>query len=127
MEKKDDIINNTEAVDIIENNIVARWLKETAKNNPLLFSRLIGDNTRRYKKYFGEPKFEKGKDNYWQSGWIINDLGIPLVILTGTNGTIYKIYYPGGKKAYVNDRKLSAAITQFLLKIVNENILSLLS
>ena len=110
MEEELELLNKPETIDVVSSHMVLLWMKEKAKRDPAAFCRLVGDNRHRFKKIYGGG--ESIGDG--EIVWAIEELGIPMFIISSSQGTVYKIHFPGGERAYSADRKTGSAISAFL-------------
>ena len=112
-----DLLDKGETLDISANTLVALWLKEKAKQDPIAFCRLAGENEKRFERIYGEPDKAKTKEGRVRV-WVLPDFGVPFFLISSEKGSRYKINYPGGEKAFSIDRKMGSAITAFLERLI---------
>ena len=110
------MIGRSDTIDVSLNPLVLLWMKEKCKRDPIAFCRLIENNKKRFKRLFGTGV--NAEEYGYDLAWGIEELGIPIYILSSPKGTIYKIHYPGGDRAFAADRKIGSAITAFLEKLL---------
>lgn len=112
-----DIVARPDTIDIYSNPLIALWMREKAKRDPVAFCRLAQDNTERLARMRG-----KGEGVRWGDApflaWEIEELGVPFVALSGSRGTVFLINYPGGERAFAADRKMGSAITAMLERLL---------
>lgn len=106
-----------DTVDVYANPLVALWMREKAKREPVAFCRLVEDNRERFERLYGKGEKVKS-DGQVSRIWELEELGIPLLLGAGERGSIYKIHYPGGERAFAADRKMGSAVTAFLEKLL---------
>lgn len=112
------LLGKPETVDVMCNPLVALWMKEKAKRDPLAFCRLAQDNRERFKRLYGAGFRSQGKGE--EMAWAVEELGIPLFLTSARNGSSYRVHYPGGERSFSTDRKMGSAITAFLERLVSE-------
>ena len=112
------LLSRADTVDVSINPLVLLWMKEKAKRDPIAFCRLAENNSKRFKRLYGNGVH--AEDVGSEYAWSIEELGIPLFLLSGPSGSIYKIHYPGGDRAFAADRKMGSAITAFLERLLLE-------
>lgn len=110
------LLTRVETVDVLLNPMVALWVKEKAKRDPVAFCRLAQDNRERFKRLLGKGHVTGGRHH--EVAWGVEELGIPLFITSNEVGSSYRIHYPGGERAFATDRKMGAAITAFLERLL---------
>lgn len=115
-----DLMRKNDTVDVALNPIVLLWLKEKAKRDPAGFARLVQDNRVRIKRLLGghSGSTKEGKSEW--SVWIMEEAGSFLFVCSSAEGTVYRINYPGGEKAYSTDRKMGSAMTAFLERFIQD-------
>lgn len=111
------LLDKIETVDVAASHLVFLWMKEKARRDPTAFCRLTGDNRSRFKNVYGPGEDGSGKN---EKIWALEELGIPIFIISSPSGTVYRINYPGGEVAYSSDRKIGSAISAFLEKTIKE-------
>lgn len=114
-----ELLERRDTVDVAANSLVALWLKEKAKQDPIAFSRLAGKNERRFERMHGKGEKAKTKEGTMRV-WPLTDFGVPFFLISSESGSRYKIHYPGGERAFAADRKMGSAITAFLEKMTLE-------
>ncbi len=114
-----ELLDKRETVDISANTLVALWMKEKAKQDPIAFCRLAGENEKRFERLYGKGDSAKTKEGRVLV-WILPDFGVAFFLISSKMGSRYKINYPGGEKAFAADRKMGSAITAFLEKLIAE-------
>ena len=112
------LLGRSDTVDVAINPLVLLWMKEKAKRDPIAFCRLVENNSKRFKRIYGVGV--NAEEVGAELAWSIEELGIPLFLLTSQQGSQYKIHYPGGDRAFAADRKMGSAITSFLERLVLE-------
>lgn len=112
------LLAKPETVDVLCNPLVALWIKEKAKRDPLAFCRLAQDNRERFKRLLGSGARVPGKKD--EMAWAMEELGIPLFITSAPAGSSYRIHYPGGERSFSTDRKMGSAITAFLERLLSD-------
>lgn len=112
------LLGKPETVDVMCNPLVALWVKEKAKRDPLAFCRLAQDNRERFKRLYGAGSRSTGKSG--EIAWAVEELGIPLFLTSAPSGSAYRIHYPGGERSFSTDRKMGSAITAFLERLLSE-------
>lgn len=111
------LLGKNETIDVVESPLVAIWLREKAKRDPIAFCRLADDNTERFQRILGKPeKSRNGQGTTWV--WGVEEQGVPLLVLSSARGSQYMIHYPGGLRAFGADRKMGSAITKFLERLI---------
>lgn len=113
------LLAKAETVDVLINPLVALWLKEKAKRDPVAFCRLAQDNRERFKRLLGKSGHVTGGQHH-EIAWGVEELGIPLFLTSNELGSVYRIHYPGGEKAFATDRKMGAAITAYLERLLQD-------
>lgn len=112
-----DLAARKDTIDVFQNPLVGLWMREKAKRDPVAFCRLAQDNTARLTRLMG-----KGERVAWGQhaflAWKLEELGAPLLILTGARGTVFLLNYPGGERAFAADRKMGSAITALLERLL---------
>lgn len=112
-----EVLSRSDTVDVFSNPLVALWMREKAKRDPVAFCRLVQDNAERYSRLLGKPeKMRWGQEMY--SIWEVEDLGALFLILAGERGSVFLLSYPGGERAFANDRKMGSAITALLERML---------
>lgn len=106
----------TNEFDIIEHPLVALWLREYAKNEPLGFCFLTQGNSLFFKKIWGPANGQTQKFEYWKK----DHLGITLYVYSDTQATYYKVQYLGEKQMFIQDKKMGSYLTGFLTKLTKE-------
>ena len=117
MNHLNEIISRVDTLDVFSNPLVALWMREKAKRDPVAFCRLIQDNSERLSRLMNKSvKVKWGQQDY--NGWQVEELGVPFFILTGQRGSVYLVNYPGGERAFSTDRKMGSAITALLERML---------
>jgi len=112
-----EVLSRSDTVDVFSNPLVALWMREKAKRDPVAFCRLVQDNSERYVRLLGKPeKVRWGQEMY--AIWEVEELGVPFLILSGECGSVFLLNYPGGERAFANDRKMGSAITALLERML---------
>lgn len=109
-----DYYDREETVDVASNATVALWLKEKAKRDPAAFARLVQDNRRRMERLFGRQAGKRSEGLVWTA----EEGGSQMFICSSKDGTVVKIHYPGGERAYAADRKMGSAMTAFMERLM---------
>ena len=117
MDELNEILSRSDTIDIYFNPLVALWMREKAKRDPVAFCRLIQDNAIRFERIMGagvKVRWARGEGLAWE----IEELGVPLVVVTSDRGTIFLLNYPGGERAFASDRKMGSALTALLERML---------
>lgn len=112
-----DVLARADTIDIYSNPLIALWMREKAKRDPVAFCRLVQDNTDRLSRMRGKGEKTRWGDEPF-SAWSIEELGVPFVALSGPRGTVFLVNYPGGERAFAADRKMGSAITGMLERLL---------
>lgn len=105
-------------IDVIDHPSVGMWMRETAKKDPQGFLRLTGDNTKDFLKFFGKPKWKNDGKKGWTHGWSVHENNLRWLILTGEQGTIFRLRVPVVGDAYLNDPRVGVGIIQYLSSLL---------
>lgn len=108
----------TNEFDVIEQPMVALWLKDQARSNPLGFISLTGNNVQRFHKNLGKPHGTTQRFQFWKQDY----LGFIIFIYCDNESTYYKIQYLGTKDIFVKDKKVAAYITGYLNSLIQETL-----
>ena len=112
-----DLVARADTIDVFQNPLVGLWMREKAKRDPVAFCRMAQENEARLARILG-----KGERVSWSqksfTAWKMEELGAPLLILTGARGTVFLLNYPGGERAFAADRKMGSAITALLERLL---------
>lgn len=101
-------------IDVIDHPHVAMWMKDTAKKDPEGFLRLVGNNVKDLQKIYGTADWTNDGKKGWTHGWSIYENGMQWVVLTGMNGTLFRIRLPVAGESYLSDTKIGVGIIQYL-------------
>lgn len=112
-----DVLARADTIDIYSNPLIALWMREKAKRDPVAFCRLVQDNTDRLSRLRGKGEKARWGDEPFIA-WLIDELGVPFVALSGRRGTVFLVNYPGGERAFAADRKMGSAITAMLERLL---------
>lgn len=103
----------TNEFDIIEHPIVALWLKEQCKKEPLFLITLTQGNINFFTKLWGPRNGLTKRFHFWKQEY----MGITLYIYSDNNSTFYKIQYLGPKEYFIADKKIGTYLNNFLTKL----------
>lgn len=112
-----DVVARADTIDIYSNPLVALWMREKAKRDPVAFCRLVQDNTVRITRLRGKGEVVRWGPHRFVA-WEVEELGIPFLVLTGAKGSVFLVNYPGGERAFAADRKMGSAITAMLERLL---------
>lgn len=107
-------------IDVADHPTAARWLKETARRNPEGFLRLVGNNQKRLTALYGLPRWKSDGKHGWHAAWSLTDHGLSWVVLTGPDGTIFRLRVPGDGDDHLNDARVGVGITRYLNTLLHE-------
>lgn len=107
----------TNIFDIYEHPLVAFWVKELFKNDPLALCVLTQSNLDLFSKMWEKPTDAKiGGYTVWKR----DHLGITVFAYVNEEITFYKVQYLGEKDMFVNDKRMGTYLTSFLTKLQKE-------
>lgn len=105
-------------LDVIDHPAVARWMKETAQRDPEGFLLLVGPNAEEFTRLFGPAEWthsgEKAQSKGWTHGWKLHENNLQWQVLTGPNGTFFRLRTPTSSDAYLHDPKVGVGIVSYL-------------
>lgn len=104
-------------VDVINHPVVSRWMTETAKQD-IGFCRLVEPNNQRFKKLFGKPNWNHTGNEGWSEGWAVSDNGLNLMLLTGNEGTKFKVVLSISEEEFKNNAKMGLGINSYLQNLM---------
>lgn len=116
-EEISNIAGRPDTIDIFCNPLVALWMREKAKRDPVAFCRLVQDNAVRISRLRGKGNTVRWGQHQFMA-WEIEELGVPFLVLTGVKGSVFLVNYPGGERAFAADRKMGSAITAMLERLL---------
>lgn len=112
-----EIVSRPDTIDIYANPLVALWMREKAKRDPVAFCRLVQDNTARITRARGSGETVRwGRHTF--TAWEVEELGVPFLVMSGSRGSVFVVNYPGGERAFASDRKVGSAITAMLERLI---------
>lgn len=106
-------------VDVADHPMAARWLKETALNDPEGYLRLVRPNTRRLTVLYGAPTWKSDGKAGWDVAWTRLEEGLSWVILTGSGGTVFRLRVPSDGNDHLTDPRVGIGITRFLQSLLD--------
>lgn len=106
-------------IDIADHPVAARWLKETALRDPEGFLRLVGPNERRLTALYGPPRWRSDGKTGWKVAWALVDQALSWVVLTGPEGTLFRLRVAGSGEEYLADARVGVGITRFLQSLLD--------
>lgn len=107
-------VRNEYQVDVADHPNVMLWMKDIAKKDPEGFLRLIGDNTRTFKKMWGKETWRNDGQKGWTHGWALYQNNMHWLVLTGPFGTIFRLRVSTKGDEYLNDAKVGTGIVRYL-------------
>lgn len=107
----------TNIFDIYDHPVVALWMKELLKTDPLGLCVLVQSNLELFSKMWEKPTDAKiGEFTVWKR----DHLGITVFAYVNDEITFYKVQYLGEKDMFVNDKRMGTYLTGFLNKLSKE-------
>lgn len=113
-------IRNEYQIDIIDHPSVGLWMRETSRKDPEGFLRLVGDNTKDFSRLFGKPKWKTDGKKGWTHGWSVHENNLRWLILSGPQGTIFRLRVPVSGDTYLNDPRVGVGIIQYLSSLLKK-------
>jgi len=114
VERRKNTGRESQQVDAADHPHAARWLRETARRDPIGYLRLTGPNRRRLEAIYGRPTLKADGKNGWAAGWTLTEFNLSWIILTGEDGTLFRLRLPGGSDDHLSDPRVGVGITRFL-------------
>lgn len=105
-------------IDVADHPAAGLWLRETAKRDPDGFIRLIGPNVEAFSRLFGKPDWTDDGKKGWTHGWSLYENSMNWLVLTGPNGTYFRLRVPVPGEAWLSDPKVGAGIIQYLSQLL---------
>ncbi len=109
--RKDDQI-----IDCSDHPVVGLWMQKLMGRDLETYYLLVRNNSELFKRFLGKPWWEGECDDGWSFGWQISSSGFNWIILTGEQGTIYRIKVPLDGYEYLTDPRVGASMVNFLQK-----------
>lgn len=107
--------NRTEyQVDVADHPNVMLWFKDIARKDPEGFLRLIGDNTKTFKKLWGKETWTNDGKKGWTHGWALYQSNMHWLVLTGPWGTIFRLRISTQGDEYLSDVKVGTGVVRYL-------------
>lgn len=103
-------------IDCSDHPVVGLWIQKLMERDLESYSLLVRNNTELFKRFLGEPWWKGEQGDEWEFGWQLSSSGFNWIILTGNQGTIYRIRVPLGGYEYLTDPRVGAAMVNFLQK-----------
>lgn len=107
---------NTNEFDIIEHPMVASWVREYVKTEPLGVCFLTQGNTNLFHKMWGKEDGLTKKSKYWTK----DHLGITIYVYSDDSSSFYKVKYLGDRDMFLSDKKMGSYLTGFLTKLTKD-------
>lgn len=104
----------TSKYDIIDHPLVFLWLKDLGRHEPLALATILGGNRENFKNFFGQYNQKDMNFDYW----IVDYIGIKLIIGSNEIKSVYKISYMGEKNDFIKDKQIGSYIISFLNKMM---------
>lgn len=101
-------------MDVIDHPAVGMWMKETALRDPEGFLLLVGPNVREFSSLFGQPEWTNDGQKGWTHGWKVYESNLTWNILTGPQGTLFRIKTTTPSSTYATDPKVGIGIISYL-------------
>ena len=105
---------NEHQIDVVDHPQVYMWMKDTARKDPEGFLRLVGPNEKEFTILFGAPQWQNNGSKGWTHGWSVHESNLNWLILTGPQGTYFRLRLPVSGETYLNDPKIGVGVTQYL-------------
>lgn len=106
-------------VDVINHPVVGRWMTETAKQD-VGFCRLVEPNNQRFYKKFGKSTWKHTGNEGWSEGWAVSDNGLNWMLLTGEEGTKFKVVLSISEEEFKSNVKMGLGITAYLQTLMQD-------
>lgn len=101
-------------VEVADHPNVMIWMKQVAKKDPEGFLRLVGDNTQIFRKMWGKENFKDEGGKGWTSGWSIYENSLHWLVLTGEQGTLFRLRISMDGESYLKDPRVGVGVIQYL-------------
>ena len=101
-------------IDVVDHPSVSIWMKDTARKDPEGFLRLVGPNMKQLQKVLGPTDWKNDGEKGWTHGWSVYDNSLHWLILTGPQGTMFRLRLPVPGESYLSDPRVGVGIIQYL-------------
>ena len=105
-------------IDVIDHPNVNLWMKEVARKDTEGFLRLVGPNMKRLQKILGPPQWRNNGEKGWTHAWSVYDNSLHWLILTGPQGTQFRLRLPVPGETYLADPRVGVGIIQYLQNLL---------
>ena len=109
-------------IDVADHPSVSLWMKEAAKKDPEGFLRLVGPNEKQLVRIFGPADWRNDGEKGWTHAWSVYDNSLHWLVLTGPQGTLFRLRLPVPGDSYLSDSRVGVGIVQYL-----QNLLKILA
>ena len=116
----DDLSKREYQIDVADHPNVMLWLKDLARKDPEGFLRLVGDNTVFFERLFGKPTWRNNGEKGWTHGWALYESNMHWLVLTGPQGTIFRLRLATTGDDYLKDPRVGTGVARYLTTLLQQ-------
>lgn len=105
-------------IDVADHPNVMLWMKDAAKRDPQGFLRLVGDNTDIFRQWWGKEAWTNDGSKGWSYGWALYENNLHWMVLTGEQGTIFRLRVATKPEEYLSDPRVGVGVIQHLTHLL---------